>query len=150
MPKSFTCGTLDTREERATAEIRTDRPITWRWTPSIASRITATASRHVPIKAMTAATGRAIAVIWTTETVLSLVDTIDLRTVALNPTQRELVIGDRGQIPFTSHPPYPGRGQANITDTSRRVHVYCRGHAVNAQVGREEAIIIIREISIHL
>jgi hypothetical protein len=82
--------------------------------------------------------------------VLSLFNTIDLRTVTLDPTQQELVIGDRGRIPFTSHPPYPGRGQANITDTSRRIHVYCCGHAVNAQIGREEAIIIIREISIHL
>jgi hypothetical protein len=143
MPKSFTCGTLDTREESATAKIRTDRPITWRRTPSIASRITATASRHVPIKATTAATGRAIAVIGTTETVVSLVNTIDLRTVTLDPTQRELVIRDRRQIPFTRHPPYPGRGQANITDTSRRIHVYCGGHAINAQVGREEAIILI-------
>jgi hypothetical protein len=51
--------------------------------------------------------GRAIAIIGTTETVLSLFGTIDSRTVTLDPTQRELVIGDRGQrrqIPITSHP----------------------------------------------
>jgi hypothetical protein len=108
VPKTFTCGALDTREESATAEIRTDGPIMQRGTPLIASRITATASRHVPIKATTAATSRAIAVIGTMETVLFMFDTIDLRTVTLDPTQRELVIGDRGQrrrIPFTSHPP---------------------------------------------
>jgi hypothetical protein len=97
MPKTFTSCALDTREESATAEIRTNGPITRRGTPTIASKITATASRHVPIKATTAATSRAIAVIGTTETVLSLFDTINLRTVTLDPTQRELVIGDRGQ-----------------------------------------------------
>jgi hypothetical protein len=88
---------LDTREESATAEIRTYGPITRRGTPTIASKITATASRHVPIKATTAATSRAITVIGTTEMVLSLFDTIDSRTVTLDPTQQELVIGDRGQ-----------------------------------------------------
>jgi len=117
------------------------------------SKITATASRHVSIKTTTAAIDRAIAVIGTMETVLSLFDTIDSRTVTLDPTQRELVIGDRGQhrqIPITSHLPNPWRGQTNITDTSRRVHVDSCGNAINAQIGREEAIIIIREININL
>ncbi len=36
MPKTFTCGALDTREESAMAEIRTDGPITRRGTPTIA------------------------------------------------------------------------------------------------------------------
>jgi hypothetical protein len=88
MPKTFTSCALDTREESATAEIRTNGPITRRGTPTIASKITATASRYVPIKATTAATSRAIAVIGTTETVLSLFDTIDSRTITLDPTQR--------------------------------------------------------------
>jgi len=143
---------LDTREESATAEIRTYGPITRRGTPSIASKITANASGHVPIKTTTAATGRAIAVIGTTETVVSLFYMIDSRTVTLDPTQREF-IGDRGQrrqIPITSHLPNPWRGQTNITDTSQRVHVNCCGNAINAQIGREETIIIIREISINL
>jgi hypothetical protein len=56
---TFTCCALDTREESATAEIRTDGPITRRGTPSIESKITVTASHHVPIKAKTGATGRA-------------------------------------------------------------------------------------------
>jgi hypothetical protein len=144
---------LDTREESATAEIRTYGPITQRGTPSISSKITATAARHVSIKTTTAATSRAIAVIGATETILSLFDTIDSRTVALYPTQNELVIGSRerrGRVPIPSHPPYPWRGLTNITDTSQRVHVNSCGNAINAQIGREEAIIIIREISINL
>jgi hypothetical protein len=97
MSKTITCCALNTREESATAEIRMHGLITRRGAPSIARKITATASRHVPIKATTAATSRAIAVIGTTETVLSLFDTIDPRIVTLDPTQREFVIGDRGQ-----------------------------------------------------
>jgi hypothetical protein len=136
MPKTFTCGALDTREESATAEIRTDGPITRRGTPTIASKIPATAARQVPIKTTTAATSRAIAVIGATETVLSLFNTIDARTITLDPTQRELFIGDRIRIPITSHPLYPGRGQTNITDASRRVHVNRRGNTIDAQIGR--------------
>jgi hypothetical protein len=109
---------LDTREESATAKIRTDGLITRRRTPTVASKITATAARHVPIKATTAATSRALAVIGTAKTILSLFDTIDSRTITLDPTHRELVIEDRCRIPITSHPSYTWRGQTNIPDAS--------------------------------
>jgi hypothetical protein len=150
MPKTFTSCAQDTREESATAKIRTDGSITRRRTPTVASKITATAARHVPIKATTAATSRALAVIGTAKTILSLFDTIDSRTITLDPTQRELVIEDRSRIPITSNPPYTWRGHTNIPDASRRIHVNCCGNAINAQIGREEAVIIIREISINL
>ena len=153
MSKTFTCCALNIREESAAAEVRTYGPIMRRGASSITRKITATASRHIPIKATTTTTSRAITVIGTTETVLSMFDTIDSRAVTLDPTQRELVIGDRGQrsrIPITSHPPYPWRGQTNITDASRRIHVNRCGNAINAQIGREVPIIIIHEISINL
>jgi hypothetical protein len=86
---------LDTREESATAKIRTDGSITRRRTLTVASKITATAARHVPIKTTTAATSRALVVIGTAKTILSLFNTIDPRTITLDPTQRELVIEDR-------------------------------------------------------
>jgi hypothetical protein len=150
MPKTFTSCALDTREESATAKIRTDGSITRRRAPTVASKITATATRHVPIKATTATTSRALAVIGTAKTILSLFDTVDARTITLDPTQRELVIEDRIRIPITSHPPYPWRGQTNIPDASRSIHVNCRGNTIDAQIGREVTVIILREISINL
>ncbi len=86
-----------------TAEIQADGPVARRGTLRIAVRLASTASRPVSIEATTSATHRAIAIIRTTEAVLPLVDTIDTWMVALDPTQREFVIGDRGgrsQVPI--------------------------------------------------
>ena len=152
MPNTLTCLALNTRMERATAEIRAYGPITQRGTLCITIKITSTASRPVPIEATTTATSRAISFIRTTETVLTtLVDTIYTWTVTLDCTQWELVIRDREQrsrIPITSHPPYPWRGQTNITGLSRCVHVDRCSNAIDARIGQEVSVIFIREICV--
>ena len=139
MPNTLTRPALNSREERAAAKIGAYGPVARRGALSVTVKFAATASRPVPIGATTATTRRAIALIRAAKAVLPLVDTTGTWLVALDPTQREFVLRNRGprsRVPLASHPPYPGRGQTNIAGPSRRIHMDRRGNSIDAQIGR--------------
>jgi hypothetical protein len=153
MSNTLTRLALNTEEERATAEIRADGPVARRGTLCVSVKLASTASSPVPIGATTSATRRAITVIRTAKAVLPLVNPIGMWVIALDPTQREFIIRDRGQrswVPIAGHPLYPWRGQTNITGPSRSVHVDRCCYAIDAEIGWEESVVVIQEIHIHL
>ena len=72
MPNQLTCIALHTWNERTTALIRADGPITRRGTPSITVKFPAAASRPVMVEATVRAASRTIPFIGATERFLAL------------------------------------------------------------------------------
>jgi len=134
-------------------EIRADGPIPRGGTPSITVKITLTLSRLVTVEATATTASRTIPIIGATEAVLSLFHTKHTWRVTLDRTQRELGIRNRRKrsgVPITSNPPDPWGSKANITDSSRSIHVYHSCDAIDEQIRWEISVVVISEVSVDL
>jgi hypothetical protein len=153
MPNLLTCIALHPRNERATTEIRADGPIPRGGMPSITVKITSTSSRLVTFEATATAASRTIPIKGAADAVLSLFHTKRSWRVTLDRTQRELGIRNRRKrsgIPITSNPPDPWGSKANITDSSRSIHVYRSCDAIDAQIRWEIPVVVINKVSVDL
>jgi len=136
-----------------TAEIRANGPIPQRGMSPITFKILSTVSRLITVEGTDTAASRTIPNIGATEAVLSLFHTKRSWRVTLDRTQRELGIRNRRkrrEISITSNPLDPSGSKANITDSSRSIHVYRSCDAIDAQIRREIPFVIINKVSVDL